>query len=86
MSINLPDRPGRYGFGPDMPIGHLNVQQIHGSSDFTVTRVVNGVTWAPLNTRDNPAWLTWPNDIEAMAWVHKASPVEDWPHWGAALA
>jgi hypothetical protein len=84
MTINLPPRPSRYGFGPDMPVGSITVQQIDdGSGNFTVARVVDGETWLPLDGRDNPAWLIWPSAMETAAWVHEAAPVEDYPHWGA---
>ncbi|WP_157272144.1 hypothetical protein [Azohydromonas aeria] len=40
MTIRLPDRPGRYGFGTNMPVGRINMQELVGGS-FTVTRVDN---------------------------------------------
>lgn len=86
MTIRLPDRPGRYAFGPNLPRSRIDVQEIDGGAGFTVTRVIDGVTWAPLDGRDNPAWLTWPREIEAAAWVYEVSPVFDYAHWGAVPA
>ncbi|WP_157270476.1 hypothetical protein [Azohydromonas aeria] len=86
MTIHLPDRPGRYGYGPDMPRGRIDVQQLAGGAGFTIVRVIDGETWFPLNERDNPTWLTWSNAIQAAAWVYTVKPVRDWPHWGAATA
>jgi hypothetical protein len=84
MTIRLPDRPGRYAFGPDLPAGRINVQQLDGGVGFTLARVIGGVTWAPLDAQDNPAWLTWSTQDAATAWMEAAAP-EDHPHWGAAL-
>lgn len=81
MSINLPARPSRYGFGPDMPRGRIDVQQLANGAGFTLVRVIDGETWAPLNARENPAWLTWPTREAAAAWM-EAAPPEDHPHWG----
>lgn len=83
MSIHLPDRPGRYGFGPNMPHGLISVQQIDSGAGFTLARVIDGVTWAPLTARENPAWLAWATRDEATAWL-EAAPPEAHEHWGAA--
>lgn len=86
MTIHLPDRPSRYGFGPNLPFGRIDVEELANGAGFTVVRVIGDVTWAPLDGRDNPAWLTWPREIQAAAWVYEVRPVYDYPHWGAALA
>jgi hypothetical protein len=85
MTICRPDQPGRYCYGPNMPRGHIDVQQLDGGAGFTVTRVIDGVTWFPIDERDNPTWLTWDSAMQAAAWVYAVKPMQDWPHWGAAL-
>jgi hypothetical protein len=52
---------------------------------FTVARVIHDVTWFPIDERDNPTWLTWDSAMKAAAWMYTVKPVQDWPHWGAAL-
>ncbi|WP_157271356.1 hypothetical protein [Azohydromonas aeria] len=79
------DQPGRYGYGPNMPRGSIDVVRLT-SGGFTVARVIHGVMWFPLDERDNPKWLTWDSAIKAAAWVYTVKPVYDWPHWGTAPA
>lgn len=86
MSIKFSARPSRYGFGPHLSIGQIDVQELEDGTGFTVTRLINDEMWAPVSGPDNPVWLMWNTVTEAAAWVHLARPVKDYPHWGAVLS
>lgn len=83
MSIKRSAQLSRYGFGPGLPTGYIDVQELDDGVGFTVTRIIDGQTWIPLSGPESLRWLTWPCVLDA-AWVHLVRPVKDHLHWGAA--
>lgn len=80
--LELPRRPGRYGYGPDLPVGTYQVEPLAGGR-FTVQRTIGATRWWPLTRRADPAWLTWPSRAEAALWIDaEGEDLCDWSHWG----
>jgi hypothetical protein len=82
----LGDRPLRYGYGPDLPLGTYNIVQL-GADEWTVQRRTGAGVWYPLTTRDNPRWRTWSSFPMCRDDVYdglvNAYTCGDWPHWGS---
>lgn len=86
-----PDRPVRYGYGPELPVGTYTICAT--AQGFTVCRQIGAERWFPLSSRVDPHWMDWPSLVgcqgfaSGRAWGAKNELHEfdcaDWPHWGA---